>query len=188
MNAAAAPERTGTPWWVWAIMIALPAIMPLTFLWIAYFPPLGTTPTGIHGVDGAVFITCMRMFETGFYTPFANCHAPLGTQSSAYFAAPFFWVYGLLGALGRLIHANEFLLLGIANGVGGFLYLLAAYFFLRTAFPKQASLAFALFALAGGPGGVLYIVTWLLGLHHAPQFEPYFYRSEERRVGKECTG
>jgi hypothetical protein len=176
MNATAAPERTGTPWWVWAIMIALPAIMPLTFLWIAYFPPLGTTPTGIHGVDGAVFINCMRMFETGFYTPFANCHAPLGTYSSAYFAAPFFWMYGFLGALGRLIHVNEFLLLGIANGVGGFLYLLAAYFFLRTAFPKQANLAFALFALAGGPGGVLYIVTWLLGLHQAPQFEPYFYR------------
>ena len=176
MNAAAAPERTGTPWWVWAIMIVLPAIMPLTFLWIAYFPPPGTTPTGIHGVDGAVFITCMRMFDTGFYTPFANCHAPLGNHSSAYFAAPFFWMYGVLGALGHLIHANEFLLLGIANGLGGFLYLLAAHFLLRTAFPRQANLAFALFALSGGPGGVLYIVTWALGLHDAPQFEAYFYR------------
>jgi len=176
MNAAGTTERKGTPKWVWAIMIALPAIMPLTFLWIAYFPPAGMAPTGIHGVDGAVFINCMRMLETGFYTPFANCHAPLGTHSSAYFAAPFFWMYGLLGALGRIIHANEFLLLGIANGVGGFLYLLAAYFFLRTAFPKQANLAFALFALAGGPGGVLYVLSWLLDLHHAPQFEPYFYR------------
>ena len=176
MNAVAAPERRSTPWWVWVIMIALPCIMPLTFLWIAYFPPAGTTPTGIQGVDGAVFINCMRMFETGFYTPFANCHAPLGGHSSAYFAAPFFWMYGVLGAIGRCIHANEFLLLGVANGVGGFLYLLAAYFFLRTAFPRQANLAFLLFALAGGPGGLLYVVTWLLGLHDAPQFEPYFYR------------
>ncbi len=176
MNDAAISQRDRTPKWVWLIMIALPAVMPITFAWIAFFPPDGAAPTGIHGVDGAVFINCMRMFESGFYTPFANCHALLGNHSSAYFAAPFFWMYGLLGALGRIIHANEFLLLGIANGVGGFLYLLAAYFLLRTAFPKQADLAFALFALAGGPGGVLYIATWVLGLHDAPQFEPYFYR------------
>lgn len=176
MNDAAVSQRDRTPKWVWLIMVALPAVMPITFVWIAFFPPDGAAPTGIHGVDGAVFINCMRMFESGFYTPFANCHAPLGNYSSAYFAAPFFWMYGLLGALGRIIHANEFLLLGVANGVGGFLYLLAAYFLLRTAFPKQAGLAFALFALAGGPGGVLYIATWLLGLHDAPQFESYFYR------------
>jgi hypothetical protein len=164
------------PLWIWGIMVGLSGIVPITFVWAKYFPPPGTVSTGIHGVDGAVFITCMRMFDTGFFSPFANCRSPLGTHSSAYFAAPFFWMYGILGSLGRAFRLDEVLLLGLANGLGGFLYLLAVYLFLREAFPKQANLAFLLFALAGGPGGVLYIITWLLGVQASPLFEDYFYR------------
>ncbi len=164
------------PLGIWLLMIGLSSILPFTFAWIAYFPPQGTVPTGIHGVDGSVFVACMRMFSTGFFSPFANCHSALGTHASAYFAAPFFWMYGVAGSVGRALHCNEFMALGIANGIGGFLYLLAVYLFLREAFPKHANLAFVLFTLAGGPGGVLYIVTGLLGLHGAPRFEEYFYR------------
>jgi len=169
-------QRAPIPMWVWAVMIVLSSIPPLTHYWIAHFPPAGTVPTGLHGGDSAVFIHCMRMFDTGFFSPYANCHAEHGTHSAAYFAAPFFWMYGLLGTLGRALGLDAFQALGWVNGVGGFAYLLAAYVFLRQAFPKQANLAFALFALAGGPGGVLYVLTGLFGLHHSPNFEAYFER------------
>ena len=168
--------RRRIPAWVWAVTIMLSSIPPFTHFWIAHFPPEGTAPTGLHGGDSAVFIHCMRMFETGFFSPYANCKAARGTHSPGYFAAPFFWIYGAVGAIGRALHVDEFQTLGWANGLGGFAYLLAAYLFLREAFPKQANPAFLLFALGGGPGGILFMVTGALGLHGAPDFEAYFER------------
>jgi hypothetical protein len=176
MNGFATFQRERAPWFIWALMLGLAIIPPLTFAWIWFAPPAGTVPTGVYGVDGAVFVNCMRMFDTNYFTPYASCQAVLGDHSSAYFTPPFFWLYGALGAFGRLIHANEFLLLGCANGLGLFLYLFAVERFLRTVFPRQANLGFVLFAIAGGPGGVMYIASWALGFLNAPNFEPYFYR------------
>lgn len=174
MTSAATGKRI--PPWVWAVIVALSSIPPLTHFWIAHFPPEGTVPTGLHGGDSAVFIHCMRMFDTDFFSPYANRNAERGAHSPTYFAAPFFWMYGVVGATGRALHIGEFQMLGVVNGLGGFAYLLAAYLFLRAVFPKRADSAFLIFALGGGPGGILYIVAAVFGMHGAANFEPYFLR------------
>ena len=186
MNDRADSQRISdrTPAWVWAVMLALSLTQPLTAHWIQHFPPVGTVPTGLSGGDSAVFIHCIRMFDTGFFSPYANCHSALGTHSPANFPAPFFWLYGVIGALGRALRLDDFQTLGWANGVCGFLYLFAAYRFLRAAFPRIANLAFGLFALGGGPAGILYVITGFLGLHDHPLFEPYFQRFVEYQLSE----
>lgn len=165
-------------------MLALSLTQPLTACWIQCFPPEGTVPTGLFGGDSAVFIHCIRMFETGFFSPYANCHSALGAQAAANFPAPFFWLYGVAGIVGRAIGLDAFQTLAWVNAVCGFLYLFAVYRFLRAAFPAIANLAFALFALGGGPAGVLYILTGIAGLHSHAMFEPYFQRFVEYQLAE----
>ncbi len=168
-------SRPRIPAWVWGIILALASIEPLTHVWLACFPPPGTASTGLHTVDSVNYLHHMRMFETGFRSPFATCRAPHGEQYAGYFATPF-WFFGLIGLVGRLLRLDDFLMLGLANGAGAALYLLAAYVFIREVMPKRANLAFSLFAVGGGLGGLLYLVTGLLSLHDAPAFESYFMR------------
>lgn len=164
------------PKWVWIVTIALASAEPLLHVWMTHYPPKGTAPTGMHGLDSVVYLHCMRMFDTDFHSPFASCQSPNGLNSPRFFPVPFDWMYGIVGAVGRALHLDEFLTLGLANGVGGFLYLMAVYAFLRQTVPKRAELIFLLFTLAGGLGGVLFIITGLLGYHGHPNFEPYFTR------------
>jgi len=171
-----ATVRGRAPYWVWLIVIALACIEPLTHVWIACCPPENTVPTGAHTGDSAHHLVCMRMFETGFHSPFATCQSPQGTHHFGFFAPPLFLLYGVLGVVQRAVGADPFLFLGLANGLGGALYLAAAYLFLREAVPRHAHRAFLLFTLGGGLGGALFLLTGALGLHATPQFEEYFRR------------
>ena len=171
-----ADYREGVPKWVWLVIAALACIEPLTHVWIAHFPPAGTVPTGMHVGDSGHHLICMRMFETGFHSPFAKDAPPYGTHHFGFFAPPLFLLYGVLGLIRRALGVDAFLFLGLANGVGGALYLASAYAFLRAVVPRHANRAFLLFALGGGLGGVLFVVTGALGLHAAPAFEEYFRR------------
>lgn len=164
------------PWWVWVIILALSITQPLLLFWIRYAPPEGLVSTGLHIPDSALFLYSMRMFQNGFESAYATCQSTEGLRGIAFYSVPHLWLYGVLGLIGKLIHADYFLLYGFASGFGALCYLLAVYAFLHEAVPKQAKLAFALFSLSGGLGGILYMVTGYLGLHDAPGFEEVFRR------------
>jgi len=160
------------PPWAWVLALAVAAIEPLTHLWIAYFPPEGMVPTGLHTGDSHVYLNAMRMFQTGFHSPYAWDEP----HDWRYYALPTHFFYGALGVLASLLHVPHFIALGLFNGLFGFFYLIAAYGLLRTVAPRVGGMAFALFALGGGLGGILYILSGLIGLHDASQFETYFAR------------
>jgi hypothetical protein len=164
------------PWWAWVIILALSITQPLLLFWIRYAPPEGFVSTGLHIPDSALFLYSMRMFRNGFESAYATCQSTEGLRGIAFYSVPHLWLYGVLGLVGKLLHADYFLLYGFASGFGAFCYLLAVYAFLYEAAPKQAKLAFALFSLSGGLGGILYMVTGCLGLHDAPGFEEVFRR------------
>jgi len=164
------------PAWVWVVAAVLAATQPVLCLWTTYAPPAGLVSTGLHVPDSALFLHAMRMFRTGFESLYATCQSPYGSHSIAYFPLPHLWLYGALGAVARLIALPDFIAYGLANGLGAFVYLLVVYAFLREVAPKQANLAFVLYAVSGGLGGILYIATGALGLHAAPAFEEYFRR------------
>lgn len=165
-----------TPPWVWAVILGLALIEPLTHFRIAYFSPDGTVPTGLHALDSAFYLDCMNMFESGFSTPYATCQSALGTSDIRFFSTAIYWMYGMVGAMGNALGVDDFLFLGLANGAGAAVYLFVVYRFLRVLVPRHANLAFLLYALGGGPAGVLYIATGLLGLHGTQGFEGYFLR------------
>ncbi|MBX7255824.1 MAG: hypothetical protein K1Y02_05645 [Candidatus Hydrogenedentes bacterium] len=170
-------DRVHTKRAVWGIALLIAgysAIMPLVHLWVAWAPPKGMAFTGMHHSDTVVFLHCMRMFATDFYSPFASCHAELGAHSVRYFATPFYWIYGAIGAIGRVCNANECIALGLANGLSTAVFLCAVYTFFRSAAPRQARLAFVLFVLGGGVGGLTYLASGALGLHGSTQFDTYF--------------
>lgn len=164
------------PPWVWLVCLGLALLEPILHIWIAYFPPAGALPTGLHIADDTVFLHAMAMFETDFYSPFASCHSEIGSQSMTFYASPFHWLYGLVGWAGRLVHSNAFMFLGVANGLSMFIYLFVSYLLLREIAPRVANLAFLLFSLGGGLGGVLYVVTGVVGLHPSSHFDEYFTR------------
>jgi hypothetical protein len=166
----------GVPAWAWAVIGVIAVIEPLLHVWMACFPPEGTAHTGLNTADTVVFLNCMRMFETDFHSPYATCKAPLGSHYIGYYAVPFFWMYGAVGSLGRFLQVAPFIMLGLANGVAGLLYLVVVFRFLAQVVPRQAGLAFLIYALRGGLGGVLYLVTGLAGLHDAAAFDDYFLR------------
>ena len=165
-----------TPWWVWTIILALSATQPLLLVWVRYAPPHGLVPTGLITHDSALFLYSMRMFHTGFESAYATCQSAYGIKGLIFYSVPHLWLYGVLGLVARLLHANPFLSYGVANGFGAFCYLLVSYALLREVAPKQAGLAFALFSLSGGLGGILHISTWFLGLHGTAGFEDVFRR------------
>ena len=158
------------------LILLLSLLEPVTHLWIAYAPPEGTVPSGLHTGDSAIYLHSMAAFENGFHTPFATTRAEYGPDSFRYYAPPYFLLYSVVGWLGRMFGIPPFLFLGLANGIAGGLYLWSAYHFLRTVFPRRAGRAFLLFALPGGLGGILYLLTGIFGLHSHPGFTESFER------------
>lgn len=164
------------PRWVWLMALAVASLQPMLHLWLAYAPPEGTVSTGLTLPDTVLMLLPMRMFEDGFFSPFATCQAPGGPSGVHLYPLPADWLYGLLGLAANALRLDHFVFLGIANGAAGTLYLVVLYLFFREIVPKHANTAFVLFTLTSGPGGILFIVTGLLGLHSHPSFELYFYR------------
>ncbi|MCH7702429.1 MAG: hypothetical protein IID37_12155, partial [Planctomycetes bacterium] len=85
------------PSWVWALIIALSAVEPVTHLWIAYAPPEGYAPTGLHSLDSAFYLDCMNMFPSAFATPYATCQSPYGQSYIGFFSTTIYWMYGIVG-------------------------------------------------------------------------------------------
>ena len=158
------------------LILLLAALQPLVHALILWAPPPGTTPTGLHIPDSALFIESMDMFPSGFASPYATCQATQGDESMRYYSVPHLWLYGLLGLLKGLLPVHPFLLYGFANGLGMACFLWVVYRFLSVVVPRQATTAFVLFVLGGGPGGMLYLLTGLLGWHETPAFETWFFR------------
>ncbi|MBL7647378.1 MAG: hypothetical protein JNK74_14425 [Candidatus Hydrogenedentes bacterium] len=156
-------------------MLLLGLIPPLTHFWIGYFPPEGAVPTGLYTGDSGHHLLAMASFANGFHSPFATCLAQ-NTNDAAYFSVPIFLLYGVVGEIGRMTALTPFLFLGIANGVGGALLLWNVYRFLRRIAPKDAALAFYLYALGGGLAGMVFLAAWLTGGVGAPGFEAWFTR------------
>ena len=170
-------NKTRLPFWL-PLIVLLHAAMPVAqHVWIAHAPPAGTVPTGLHIADDALFIEAMGMFDNGFHSPYATCRSAVGSASPTLFAVPHLLLYGALGWAGhRLGMTDDFLLLGIANGVGIALYLLAVYVFLRVLIPRLANLAWLFFAFSGGVGGVGYLFALFTGRTEALAFDTYFFR------------
>ncbi|HIJ66095.1 MAG TPA: hypothetical protein HPP77_09105 [Candidatus Hydrogenedentes bacterium] len=160
------------PAWVWCVAALMAAYQPVSYVWIAHFPPAGTVATGLRERDSAVYLQCMHTFDPGFESPYVTCRASSDTFIFGMFPA----IYGVLGIGARLTGMGDGLALALVNGLGTAAYLLAVYVFLRVAARKQATLAFALFSLSGGLGGIVYVGTGLLGFHRAPGFEDFLRR------------
>lgn len=170
-------RRSGLPVWVIVVSAMLASTEPLSHVWLASFPPEGAVSTGLRIHDDVFFIHSMRMFETDFFSPFASCKSEFGQHHVGFYPATFHWLYGAVGALGRMAHGDEFLVLGVANGLGAFLYLLALYVFFRAAVPAYAPSAYLLCLCGGGVGGALYAGAGALGLHEIAGFEIYYGRA-----------
>jgi hypothetical protein len=160
----------------YVVMILLAMVEPATHLWILHAAPPDAVPTGVHTGDSSHHLVCMESFASGFASPFATCQAEAGKSDFGYFAIPIFLLYGLLGEFGRMSGLPPFLFLGFANGVGGLLLLWCIYRFMRRIAPREATLAFYLFAVGGGLGGMAFLASWATGALHEPGFELWFYR------------
>ncbi|NUM54360.1 MAG: hypothetical protein HUU46_12000 [Candidatus Hydrogenedentes bacterium] len=165
-----------TPRRVWIICALFALLQPLTHALVIYCAPDDVIPTGLHKPDSAIFVHTMRMFETGFYSPYVTCRSELGDHSWRLFTTPFFLLYGIAGALGSLADIGAFTMLGLANGFCAACYLLAVYHFMRTILPKHADRAFVLFTFSGGLGGVTYAACAVFGVADTPAFSQWFYR------------
>lgn len=159
----------------YVVIVLLGLIEPLTHGWIAYFPPEGAVPTGLHTGDSGHHLIAMASFSNGFHSPFATCQSD-STDNFALFSVPIFLLYGIAGEIGRLTTIPPFLFLGIANGFGGMLLLWSVYRFLRRIAPKDAVIAFYLYALGGGLAGLVFLLSWVCGGLGAPGFEAWFAR------------
>lgn len=159
----------------YGLMVLLGLIPPLTHVWIVHFAPEGAVPTGLHTGDSGHHLVAMASFANGFHSPFATCLAE-SENDAAYFSVPIFLLYGVVGEIGRMTGLTPFLFLGIANGFGGALLLWSVYRFLRRIAPKDAALAFYLYALGGGLAGMVFLAAWLTGGVGAPGFEAWFMR------------
>ncbi len=160
----------------YVVMLLLASVEPLTHCWIHYAPPVGAIPTGVHTGDSSHHLVAMESFANAFASPFVTCKAESGPRGFEYFAVPIFLLYGLLGEFGRMSGLPPFLFLGLANGLGGFLLLWNVYRFLRRIAPREATLAFYLYALGGGLGGIAFLMAWSTGSVNSPDFEQWFYR------------
>ncbi len=161
---------------VGTVILLLSLIEPLTHLWIAFFPPAGTVPTGMHTGDSAIYLHSMACFSNGFHSPFATCHATYGVDSFRYYTPPHLLLYAVFGAIGSALGISPFQFLGLINGLGGALFLAAIYALFREVLPRLALRAFLLFAFPGGLGGLLFFVTGAFGFWHHPDFTACFER------------
>ena len=164
------------PGWVWGAACLAGGLEPFSHLWLKHGLPANAAFTGFHIGDDPFFLTAMRIFTNGFFSPYATCTSSEGSHSLRFFALPHHWIYGALGLIAATLHVDPFILLGWANGVATACYVLAVYFFLRTALPQRAPLAFVLFLFSGGLGGLLYLFSTLSGLSGAAGFEMWFHR------------
>jgi len=169
-------ESGSAAFWPWAVMAGLSLTQPVICFWLYFAPPHGLVSSGLHIPDSALFLHSMRMFRTGFESLYATCLSTQGSDGIAFFPLPHLWLYGALGLIAQALDAPDFLVYGMANGIGAFLYLAIVYVFFREIAPRYAEKAFLLFSLGGGLGGVLYILTGVLGLHNTTGFEDYFRR------------
>lgn len=160
----------------YALMLLLGMIEPATHVWIQFYPPPGSVPTGLHTGDSGHHLAAMESFGNGFASPFATCQAEDGGAGLRYFAPPIFLLYGVFGEMGRLLGAPMFLWLGVINGLGGIALLWSVYRFLCCVAPERARAAFYLYALGGGLGGVVFLGALLTGGVAAPGFEAWFQR------------
>ena len=165
-----------TPWWVLAICLALASIEPITHFGLQRINNEHAVHSGLHTPDSAIYLTCMKMLDNDFFSPYATCKAPNGPNDPAFLPTPFHWLYAILGEIGRWFGIGEFMFLGLANGFFGFIYLLVVYRFLKTAVPDLANLAFLLWSLGGGLGGVFWFGTLATGAQSAPNFEEWSFR------------
>jgi len=168
--------RKTIPLWVWLIVFGLASIEPLTRVWLEFGLPADQAPTGMRTIVDVSFIHSIRMFDTGFFSPFATCKSALGTHDiSYYYCHPNSWYMGAIGYVAHRFFTNDFILLGLINGFNGVVCLLLLYLLLRELAPKQANLAFLLYTLGGGLGGVLYVITgWLGWLTASSLAVPYY--------------
>ncbi len=164
------------PWWLALLCLALAAIEPVTHVAIEYFPPQGSVHTGLHTPDSMFFLLAMRMFKTDLYSPFVTCQSTLGDHGLAFYPLPFHWMYGMFGALGRLLHLPAFQYFAWINAFGFLAYCAAVFSLFRVVAPEHSPRAMTIFLLGGGLGGVLFVLTGVTGLHDAPHFETYFER------------
>ncbi len=162
-----------TPRWVWGLILALALQPVLVGLLCAYAAPPGTVSTGLQIPDSAIFLWSMRAPELDWYSPYA--FAP-NMHDWRNFAMPHLWLYIVLGSIGDATGLPDYGLYTVANALGVFAYLLAAWWFLRNVSPGVAPRAFLLFALGGGVGGIAYLVCLATGLHTHPAFEDTFLR------------
>lgn len=165
-----------TPWWVYAIILVLASVPPLTHRWYASAPPEGTVSTGLITGDSGHHRVAMRAIAEDFVSPFVTCAGNGGQSDPRYYLPPLFLVYVVAGELGRMLGADPFLFLGLINGLGGALYLWCVWRFLCCATPHLAKRGFLLFTLGGGLGGVLYLIARALGYAELPGFEQVFQR------------
>jgi hypothetical protein len=163
------------PKWVWGIVMVYLLLEPASHFWLVTSPPEGTAFTGLHHPDSVIFLHAMRMFETDFFAPFVSSAAE-SPFSYRYFPVPFLWMYGIVGAVGRILHIPVFHMLGIANGVGIAVYLMVVYKLFQAIWPKHANRAFLLLTLGGGVGGALYVMAAIAGSVNNPDFQQMFFR------------
>jgi len=165
---------SGIPKTIWIIIVFYVLIEPAVHFWLAFGDHGDRAFSGLHNPDSGVFIHAMRMFENGFFSPYASAEADTA-HSYRYFPVLFFWMYGVIGSLGRLIGINEFFMLGMVNGLGIGLYLTVLYKLFQAIWPNCANRAFLLFSLGGGLGGILYLVALLTGSTGEAGFQQQFF-------------
>jgi len=165
-----------TPFWVWLVIAAFALIDPLQHVWIAFVPPSGFEPTGLHIKDSAFFLTAMDHAGTDFHSPYATCEAAGGNRHYSYFPLVDHYIYGLVGIVAGVLHVPHFFMLAFANAFGIALLLFITYHLFRQIHPPSANWAFAVYTFGGGLGGVTYLVALLLGWNDNPNFDSWFLR------------
>ncbi|MCC6795488.1 MAG: hypothetical protein IT366_10240 [Candidatus Hydrogenedentes bacterium] len=165
-----------TPLFVWFVGAFFALMQPLVHALVLYGASGDVVPTGLHKPDSAIYLHAMRMFETGFHSPYATCQSPIGDHSVRFFLHPTYVVYGAAGELASSLRVSEFVMLGIVNGLAGLCYLLAVYHLLRAVAPRYAMPAFLLFTCSGGLGGVVYAIAAVSGVTDSVSFSQWFYR------------
>lgn len=165
-----------TPRWVWILLLALALTPVWKYAATEAFIPEGYVSTGASTGDAPILISCMRMFETSFFSPWSSAQSPYGPHSVRYFAAAYYWIYGILGWLLSPFPLSWPLKFEVVNTLGLLFYLWTAWRFLRSFFPDVAVKALALFTLGGGLGGLVFFLFRLFALHETPAYESLFLR------------
>ncbi len=171
-------KHTGVSNGVWEFLLiaALALISPVVSVWVALCPPAGFQPSGLHTVDSYAYLSAMAHYREGYFSPYAKCNSPLGDHHPSLYVLPHHRLYGTLGMVAEAFHVPSYYVLACANALSLMVLLFGALYLLRVTVPRQARLAFFLFALGGGAGGILYMVTSIFGLQQDPAFPKWFFR------------